>query len=74
MKTPKRLNHFLALTGAGLQMGIIIFAGANLGKYLDSYFGLAKKWFTIGLTLFSIVISFYFLMKQLKRLNDSDHE
>ena len=55
-------------------MGVTVFLGAYLGKYLDMKYPYSKKWFTILFTLLSIGISIYFLLRQLKKINEQDHE
>ncbi|MEQ8623438.1 MAG: AtpZ/AtpI family protein [Vicingaceae bacterium] len=71
-KVKKDQPNFLALTGIGLQMGATIYLGAALGNFLDEKYLDQKNWFTIGLTLLAIVISFYNLLKQVNRLNEKD--
>ncbi len=60
----------LALTGAGLQMGITIYAGAYLGKWLDQKYPSDKNWYTIGLTLLAVGFAMYSFLRQVNRLND----
>jgi len=67
MKKPPR---FIALTGIAFQMGLTIYLGAALGKYLDQKFPLEKNWFTIILTLLAVVLSFYNLLRQVNKIND----
>lgn len=74
MKPRKQRNRFLALSGAGLQMGATIYIGAYLGKYLDGRYPMEKNWFTIGLTLFAVAVALYNLLKQVNRINNSDDE
>ncbi len=71
-KKPKQPNHFLRLTGIGLQMGVTIFLGAYFGKWLDVKYPKDKKWFTIIFTLLAVAISLYNVLKQVNKLNDSD--
>ncbi len=66
----KKQSKFLALTGIAAQMGITIYLGASLGKYLDEKYPMEKKWFTIGITLLAIVISFYNLLRQINKINE----
>ena len=67
---PKRpLNTVFQLSGAGIQMGVTIYLGAKLGKWLDAEYPNEKNWFTIGLTLFAVAISLYHLIQQVNRLN-----
>jgi F0F1-type ATP synthase assembly protein I len=65
-------SRFARLSGIGLQMGITIFLGAYLGKFLDQKFPSDKRWFTIGLTLFSVAVALYNVLKQLNRINDEE--
>jgi len=66
---PKPHNKWVVLTGAGIQMGVIIFACAYIGKKLDAYFQTSTAWFTLGLILFGIFSSLYLLLKQVKNLD-----
>jgi uncharacterized membrane protein YfcA len=68
----KKGNKFIVLTGVGIQMMVTIFLGAYFGKMLDEKYPADKKWFTIGLTLFSVFISLYLVVQQLKQLNKDD--
>ncbi|MDA9213285.1 AtpZ/AtpI family protein [Flavobacteriaceae bacterium] len=54
--------------GLVTQMGVTIFCFASLGKYIDSSYNYDKT-FTISLTLFGVALSFYILIKQLKKIN-----
>ncbi len=68
-KPKKRLNKYIVLTGIGLQMGVIIYLAANLGKWLDAKYT-DSNIYTIILTLLGIVLSFYSLLKQLKNIEN----
>lgn len=72
VKIPKAPNRFLQLTGIGLQMGLTIYLGAQLGKYLDGQYPMGKNWFTIGFTLLAVAISLYNLLRQVNRINKED--
>ena len=69
----KQPNRLLTLTMVATQMGVTIFLGASLGKYLDERYSTPKPWFTISLTLFSLLVSLYSVLKQVNKLNDDDH-
>lgn len=71
-KGPK--NRFLRLTGIGAQMGVTIFLGAYIGRWLDNQYPSDKKWWTIGLTIFSVVVALYSVLKQVNRLNELEDE
>ena len=68
----KKRPRFLALTGVAFQMGITIFLFAQLGKYLDEEYLIEKKYWTIGLTLAGVALSFYNLLRQGNKLNNSE--
>jgi membrane protein DedA with SNARE-associated domain len=73
MSNPKKknpLHKYIQLTGVGLQMGVTIYLGAYFGKKLDTHFETGNKTYTIILTLFSLVVAFWSLLAQLKRIND----
>lgn len=70
IKDQKSHNKWIALMGAGIQMGIIIFGCAYLGKYLDAYFNTQTAWFTLGFVLFGIFASLYLFIKQVGNLNE----
>ena len=52
-------------------MGLTIFLGARLGKYLDDNHSSAEKnWYTMGFTIFAVAISLYAVLRQVNKLND----
>jgi len=65
----KQPNTFIVLSGVGAQMGVTIWLGAQLGKWLDEKYPLDKNWFTIACVLFAVGISIYNLIVQVNRLN-----
>jgi uncharacterized membrane protein YfcA len=67
-----RQNRYLELMGIAAQMGITIFAGAYLGKWLDVQYPSGKKWFTIACTLASVAIALYMVLKQVNKLNNDE--
>lgn len=68
-KKEKPLRKWLALSGIGFQMGATIFLFAWVGKRVDAYFQTEKEWFTIIGVLLGVFISFYSLLKTLKKIN-----
>ena len=68
-KQPKR---FIVLIAVASQMGITIFLGTSLGKYLDAKYQGERPWFTITLTLFALLISLYSVLQTLNKLNNDD--
>ena len=71
-KSKRSSGRYLQLTGIGLQMGLTIFIGAYVGRWLDEKYPSDKKWFTIGLTIFAVIGSLISVLRQVNRLNDLD--
>ena len=65
-------NNLAKLSGVGFQMGITIFLGAYLGKFLDGKFPSDKKWFTIIFTITFVAIALYVVLKQVNSLNNEN--
>jgi membrane protein DedA with SNARE-associated domain len=68
-KGKKEVKYWLSLTGIAVQMGVIIYLGARLGKWLDMKYQNEKNTYTIILTLFAVAISMYLVIQQTKKLN-----
>lgn len=64
----KPLNKALQLSGAGLQMGLTIYLGFLLGKWLDNKFEL--NFLTETITLLAIFLAMYSLIKQANKINE----
>ena len=64
----KPLNKAIALSGAGLQMGLTIYLGYLLGEWLDSKFKTTFLMETV--TLLAIFLSIYALIRQVNQIND----
>ena len=64
----KPLNKALQLSGAGLQMGLTIYLGFLLGKWLDKKFDL--HFLTETITLLAIFLAMYSLIKQANKINE----
>ncbi|WP_298779632.1 AtpZ/AtpI family protein [uncultured Polaribacter sp.] len=67
-KQKNSLNKALQLSGAGLQIGITIYLGFLLGKWLDTTFETSFLKETV--TLVAVFLSMYSLIKQANKLND----
>ncbi|APZ45759.1 hypothetical protein BW723_05370 [Polaribacter reichenbachii] len=68
-KTNKKpLNKALQLSGAGLQMGLTIYLGFLLGKWLDKTF--ETNFLKETITLLAIFLAMYSLIKQANKIND----
>lgn len=67
-KFQKPLIKAAQLSGAGLQMGVTIYLGYLLGQWLDLKFETTYLEKTI--TLLSVFLAMYSLIKQAKKIND----
>ena len=65
----KKPNYWLSLSGIAIQMGVIIFLGARGGQWLDENYADSGTTYTIVLTLLSVAVSMYLVIKQTKKLN-----
>jgi uncharacterized membrane protein YfcA len=63
----KNLQNAAKLSGAGLQMGLIIYLGNLLGSWLDKKFEIS--YLEITLTLFAIFMAMYALIRQVNQMN-----
>ncbi len=66
-KENKNLQNAAKLSGAGLQMGLIIYLGNLLGSWLDKKF--ESSYLEITLTLFAIFMAIYALIRQVNQIN-----
>ena len=64
----KPLRHLAALSGLGIQMGVIVFVFVRFGKWLDVYFNHSKKIFVAVGAILGVAIGLYVVLKQLKKL------
>jgi len=64
-----KVNKYIKYSSLAFEMGIIIFAGAYGGRWLDKKFNLEKPILTAILALIAVFCSLYLLIKQLKNDN-----
>ena len=69
-KQDKPLKNFAALSGLGVQMGVIIYFLVRIGKWLDAYFNLPKKIFVAIGAITGVALGLYVLLKQLKKIQN----
>ena len=60
-------NKWLALSGVGLQMGLTIFLGNLLGKWLDTTFN--KSFLEPTITILAIFVSIYSVIRGVNKIN-----
>lgn len=62
-------NKWIALINIPFQMGIIIFAFSYLGMWLDEKYSNGSSTWTIILSLFSVFLALYNVIRNVKNLN-----
>jgi F0F1-type ATP synthase assembly protein I len=68
----KRPNKWFALINIPIQMGVIVFAFAWGGNWLDEKYPNAHNIYVKILTLVGVALAFYNINRQLKDINKSD--
>ncbi|MBP6557844.1 MAG: AtpZ/AtpI family protein [Flavobacterium sp.] len=70
----KARNKWLALINIPVQMGVIVFLFAYLGRWLDEKYSNPHNIYVKILTLVGVAIAFYNINRQLKEINKSDNQ
>lgn len=68
------IKDYAKFSGYAIQMGATIFAGAYLGKWLDGQYPADKKWFTMLLTIASVSLSLFILLRQINKHNEQQEK
>ena len=68
----KQRNKWLSLINIPIQMGIIIFLFAYLGRWLDQKYSNPHRLYVKILTIVGVALAFYNINRQLKEINKSD--
>ncbi|PCJ25170.1 MAG: hypothetical protein COA97_08475 [Flavobacteriales bacterium] len=71
-KKPKQPNLYVKFSGMAFQMGAIIGLGAWGGMQLDEKFQTESKLFTIVLSLTSIFIAMYLVIRDVINMQNDD--
>ena len=70
-QNPKKpFRNYVVFSGIAFQMGITIYLGVMLGKWLDGKMSSDKRYFTILFTLIAMIVSIYSVIAQLKKINE----
>jgi F0F1-type ATP synthase assembly protein I len=70
----KQRNKWLTLINIPIQMGVIVFLFAYLGRWLDEKYINPHRLHVKILTMVGVLIAFYNINRQLKEINKSDNE
>ena len=66
----KQLNSYIRYSSLTTQMAVIIAAGAFFGNYLDQVNNTNSKTYTITLSLISIFLALYYVIKKIINQNE----
>jgi hypothetical protein len=70
----EQLKNYARFSGVAIQMGAIITGGALLGSWLDDNYNPKGKAFTLSLTLFSVVVAMYLVIKEVVNISKKQDE
>ncbi|MFV0541907.1 MAG: AtpZ/AtpI family protein [Aestuariibaculum sp.] len=74
-KKPKRTaNQYIRFTSMALQMGITIYLGSELGKWLDIKFGNTNQLYYKIVTLLAVFLAMFSVIRQVLKLTDKDNK
>ena len=71
-KDYNNLSKYARFSSIVIQMGVIISFFTWLGVYLDREYNSETGWWTIGLSLFGIVISLYIVINNVMKISNKD--
>ena len=66
------LSKYARFSSVVIQMGVIITFFTWLGVYLDREYKSETGWWTIGLSLFGILISLYLVINNVIKISNKD--
>ncbi len=72
MANNKNNNKWLALLNIPIQMGIVIFAFAYFGKWLDEKYGTLNHVYAKTLTIVGVFLALYNVIRQVKQMNKDE--
>lgn len=64
----KNSRTFLKFTGLGVQLGLSIFLGNMLGKWLDTQYPNDGDWWEKGVTIFVVFGSIFSIIRQVNKI------
>ena len=70
IKKQKQLNSYVKYSSLATQMAVIIAAGIFFGEYLDKTHTLETPIYTIILSLLSIFLALYYVIKKIINYNE----
>jgi hypothetical protein len=71
-KPNKQLNPFLRFTSIGLQMGLTIYLGSELGRWLDIKYPNEQQLYYKIVSLVAIFLAIFSVIRQVLKLTNKD--
>ena len=68
-KPKRQLNKYIRFTGIAFQLGITMYLAAYFGDWLDRYFQMKEKIFTLILIILGLVGTIWSITVQLKNID-----
>lgn len=69
--SPNSRSDIARYSSAGIQMVLIIGIFVYIGRRLDARFALEKPWWTLGLSVFGVIIALIFMVKSFSKISNS---
>jgi uncharacterized membrane protein len=70
----KKISKFARFSSVGIQMGVIIALFTWLGTYLDGKYHNKVVWWTLGLSLFGVIVSLVLVIKEVIQMSKEDEK
>lgn len=74
MSEKRKTSALARFSSAGIQMGIIIALFTWLGTWLDEKYYTKTPWFTIGLSLFGVIVSLVIVIREVIQMGKEDEK
>lgn len=68
----KPLSKYIRFSGIAIQMGLTIYLGSLLGKWLDSYFLYENQLFHKICTLFAVFLAMFSVIMQVTKISNNN--
>ena len=70
----KQLNPYIRFSSIAIQMGVTIYLGSLLGAWLDVKFNSSNQLYYKIVTLFSVFIAMFAVIKQVLKISNDDKQ
>ena len=63
----EQLKAYIGYSGMAAQMGVTVYLGSYLGKYLDGKYPNPEEYYTKGITLLAVFLAMYVVIKKVSK-------